>query len=113
MSYRGPPDDIYRMWKSDIDEFISRVQRAAMFVPMGCTSWWREYNYNLQIGGDMFSQHLIATAADLFPQSPYTLDDMEGVLRWAGLITVPYPSRGFIHTQLHPAGYLRRWALAA
>ena len=109
MPFQGPPPDILQSWYPDIVDFVGKVRAAYRFVPMGCTSWWRSVPWNRQVGGNQYSQHLIATAADLYPVQGYTMDEMVRALSRQGLGTVRYPT--FTHAQLHRAGFLAGWAL--
>jgi len=109
MPFQGPPPDILQSWYPEIVDFVHRVRAAYRICPMGCTSWWRSVARNRQVGGNEYSQHLIATAADLYPAQGFNLDQLHAALRGAGLGTVRY--RTHIHAQLHRAGYLARWAL--
>ncbi len=106
----SPPPDIYFGWRPEIDQFIQRIRWAYSYCPMVATSWWRSYPQNVGAGGAEYSQHLIATAADVYPTRGYSLDDLERALRASGLITVRYPRH--VHAQLFRAGFLRRWALS-
>ena len=61
-------------------------------------------------GGDEYSQHLVALAMDVSPLY-HSQQQLAQRARQLGLY-VAGGYRTHVHLQAHPAGYLRRWALA-
>lgn len=108
MAYQAPPPDITRYWYPEIWDFVQRVRYAYRLVPFQVTSWWRDQAQNRLVGGNQYSQHLIATGIDAVPLPGYDKATLAQAFRQAGLIAVDtYPQH--IHAQLYPAGFLERW----
>ena len=74
--------------------------------PVDVISWYRDTRRNRAAGGDEFSQHLIALAADFQPR-PGDQRALLAELRRAGLFA--FRSGGAVHAQLNGAGYLEAW----
>jgi hypothetical protein len=70
------------------------------------TSWWRNWQTNVEVGGTTDSQHLLGTAFDV---ASADLSGLESSLRARGFITVRYPTH--VHAQAWPAGAARRAGL--
>jgi hypothetical protein len=106
--YQSPPADFVRYWYPEIWEFVTRVNRASQECPFQVTSWWRSENDNDRVGGNRYSQHLIATGVDAVPIAPYTKAHLATAFRRQGLVTVDQ-YRFHVHAQLYPAGFLSSW----
>jgi hypothetical protein len=108
MGYTAPPQNIVYFWYPEIRDFVGRVNRASFECPFWVTSWWRSEGDNDRVGGNKFSQHLIATGVDLVARAPYSNAHLNAALRRQGLITdTNYPKH--VHAQLYPAGFLKNW----
>ncbi len=106
--YESPPPAIVRYWYPEIWDFVERIRYAYRLIPFEVTSWWRDEERNRLVGGNEYSQHLIATAIDAIPLSGYDQASLAWAFRQAGLIAVDSYQR-HVHTQLYPAGFLRDW----
>lgn len=104
-SYEGPPQWVQHYFWWDLTDFVERVRAAHRATPFWVTSWWRSPTRNAQVGGDPWSQHLVALAIDAVPVSGRTIRDLALSLRRSGLVVVEYDRH--VHAQLHPAGFLQ------
>lgn len=106
----APPVEIVRSWRPELIEFVGKAEgawRDAGSPAVSVSSWFRNQLHNARVGGDPFSQHLIATAADL-TGTREQLRSFVSSARARGLIALDYGSHA--HIQLRPAGFLRQRA---
>ncbi len=101
-----PPQNVAEFYWWPIQAFLQRATNSYWMEPWKPTSWWRSTSSNLAAGGAEYSQHLIATAVDAYPDSG-NLEALEAAFRRAGLIPVRYPRH--VHAQLYQAGVLERF----
>lgn len=105
MAVRLPPPEIVRYFHAPIYQFLVALGAAYAITPFGISSLWRSVNQNVAAGGAPYSQHLIGTAADVYPIRS-SLWQVERALKNQGLVTVPYERH--VHAQLWKAGRLER-----
>lgn len=108
MTARPPPLELWN-WLGPVGPgFVHRVEALLTWVGrgrIGVNSWWRDPITNERVGGDPWSQHLYATAADL--QTGDLTSTVLAVAPYFGLIATTI-SRTAVHVQLYPAGMLER-----
>ncbi len=102
---KSPPPDIYRRFKTQIDQVVDDINEASQGLNVGLNSWWR----SLDEIGEELSQHLIACAIDF--QGP-DQERMAMALKAKGWSIVRVSNDGkpyrHIHAQLEPKGFLSR-----
>ncbi len=101
MPVQIPPRSVIRLVRSELIEFFTRL--AQVEVPRGtiATSWFRDEQHNLRVGGAPFSQHRLALALDVRTSDPAALVISA---RQAGIVAVDEGSH--VHLQARPAGTL-------
>jgi hypothetical protein len=102
VSILAPPFEIIRAINPLLVEFVSRVNRAGQFAPVGTvgTSWWRDAFQNQRVGGESDSQHLVALAVDLDHPDPGALTGLAEAFGHVGLVAVQ--SVAHLHIQAFP-----------
>ena len=109
MTARAPSPEFWR-WLGPVGPaFYMRAAALLEWFPtVRVNSWWRDVWGNERLGGDEWSQHLFALAADL-----QTGDLTSAVIAAAPFfgLTAAGISRTAVHVQLYPAGTLERWGV--
>lgn len=106
----APPVEIVRRWRPELIEFVGKAEgawRDAGSPAVAVSSWYRNEVHNARVGGDQFSQHLAALAADL-TGTREQLRSFVGAAKARGLVALDFGTHA--HIQLRPAGFLRRRA---
>ncbi len=101
MSVQIPPPPIIRALFPQLVDFITRVGAARVTPDLYLTSWYRDRERNIRVGGHPQSQHRLGLAIDV--GGP--MRDLELWLeevRSVGLIGIDEGSH--VHVQLLPAG---------
>lgn len=102
MSIQPPPDRFVRAWRKQYEEFIRRLKAAASVVPGSTvTSWWRSPTHNRDVGGAIYSQHLLGFAVDVVSPNPVRFAN---AVRSVGLVAIDEGDH--VHVQAYPSGLL-------
>lgn len=109
MTAQAPPIEVWR-WLGPVGPafYMRVINLLGWFPSVGVNSWWRDVFRNERLGGDEWSQHLYALAADL--QTGDLTSTVVAAAPVFGLIPAPI-SRTAVHVQLYPAGTLERWGI--
>lgn len=106
MPLLAPPREVQRSIGPALPAFVRRVNAASWPSGVYATSWWRSPDWNRNVGGNAFSQHLGALALDIGG----TRDQLRGAVdaaRSVGLVAVDEGDH--VHVQLLPAGVFGNW----
>jgi uncharacterized protein YcbK (DUF882 family) len=110
MSAKAPPWELWKWLGPAGPAFYTRVSALLHYFPtVRVNSWWRDPVLNRAVGGDEWSQHLYATAADL--QTDEYTSAVVAAAPAFGLHPVVFPSGTAVHVQLYPARTLERWGI--
>jgi len=104
-----PPDAVWRPIESlapgIYSAFLGNVFASLDFSDLPVfTSWWRSPSRNLDVGGDVFSQHLLALAVDVDGGDRNLL---KRNFRRRGLVVDDEGTH--LHLQMFPKGAIPAW----
>jgi len=104
VSLLAPPRQLVDAYPDFYRWFVPRVQLIQRIFPAWQpTSWWRSSSRNLEVGGAVRSQHLLAWAAD-FAGPRDEAAQLVAVARQLGFTAVDEGDH--VHLQMYPAGVI-------
>lgn len=104
MAVQVPPPIFVAILSADFDRFLNAAWRVFNQTPFRATSWWRSVERNREVGGALYSQHLVGLALDVVPLPGATFREVRAEAIAAGLYAVVEPDH--VHLQAWPAGRL-------